>query len=101
MDNTKIPFDFDNEENNESQESTTESMSALSSLENILLKLEHLEGITQVCASAFSFDGALATVNEHDLENTFCTLRDQIKDIEKDAQAIIGAIADHKAHLHY
>lgn len=101
MENNQIPFDFENENTNESQESTQKSMSALNSLENILLKLEHLEGITQVCASAFSFDGALATINEHDLENTFCSLRGQIKDIEKDAQAIIDAIVTHNVHLNY
>ena len=95
----QVPF-TDEEPTKEREENNT-GVSALESLEQILLKLENLEGITQVCASAFSFDGALATVNEHDLESTFLSLRGQIKDLEADAQMLIKAIIDHNAHLHY
>lgn len=101
MENNKIPFDFDNEENNERQESAPESISALNSLEQILLKLEHIEGLTQVCANAFGIPGALENVNEHDLEGAFLSIREQIKDLEADTQITIKEIVEHKAHLYY
>ena len=101
MENNQIPFDFENENTNESQESTKKSISVLSSLENMRLKLEYLEGITQVCANAFSTPGALSAVNEHDLENSFLSLREQIKALENETGEIITAIVTHNAHLNY
>lgn len=97
----QIPFNFDNEERKEIRENAPESISVLNDIEQILLKLEHLEGLTQVCANAFGTKGALESVNEHDLENTFLSLRGQIMDLEADAQIIIKAITENNARLNY
>lgn len=67
----------------------------LTNLENIALKLEYLGGITQVCANAFGAPGALGAVNEQDVQNTFLSLHEQFKALEKEAHQIIDGIIDH------
>lgn len=94
----KVPFELDKEAEAPAQEKPT---SVLDSVENMLLKLEYLEGITQVCAVAFSTPHALEKVNEDDLENTFSSLRGQIKDLEEDTHKIIDAILKNNATLNY
>ena len=66
----------------------------LTNLENIALKLEYLDGLTQVCANAFGSPGALGAVSEQDLQNTFLSLHEQIKALESEAHQLIDGIID-------
>ena len=76
-------------------------VSVLDSAEDILLKLEYLEGLTRVCASAFGSSNALANVNERDLENVFYSIREQVVSLEERTHGIINAILSHNAKLNY
>lgn len=78
-----------------------ERVSVLDSAEGILLKLEYLEGLTQVCASAFSTPNALSNINEKDLENVFYSIREQVLALEERTHGIINAITSHNAKLNY
>ena len=93
----EIPF----KDNEESASNINESISMLESLEQMQLKLEHLEGVTQVCANAFNTSGALGNVSEKDLENSFLAIREQVKALEGDTQKAITAILEQKARLNY
>ena len=67
----------------------------LTNLENLAMKLEYLEGITQVCANAFGSPGALGAVNEQDVQNAFLSLHEQVTALENEAHQIIEGIMDY------
>ena len=67
----------------------TTGANVLQRLENLSLKVENLDGMSHVCGVAFGNPGALAAVNEKDLERTFFSISDQVGAIAKDLQEII------------
>ena len=76
-------------------------ISILSTLEQLELKLEHLKGLSQVCASAFSTPGAFGNMNESEVEGSFLSIKDQAEEIRKECEEAIIAITDKRARLNY
>lgn len=68
-----------------------------SELEDILLKLEYLEGTTRVCASAFENGSAFSNTNPREVSNTFYLIHSQVNDIALRVGALNDAIMANNA----
>lgn len=81
-------------------EGNKEMICALSEIENIQMRVEHLQGLARTCAAAFSHK-SLDGVSADDLNNTFESMHDQLEQIAAECGDLIIAITDHRAQLNY
>lgn len=61
-------------------------------LENVIIKLDSLQGITRVCTVAFQQKEAFAALNAEEVSNTFENINSQVIDVSNDLRSLLNEI---------
>lgn len=61
-------------------------------LENIRLQLEHLTGITKVCAVAYDCSDSYGSISEEETADAFYSINAQLKEINDEVDSLIQIV---------
>lgn len=77
------------------------TISVLENLEILNIRVERLQGLAKVCASAFEHPEVFSSIKVEDLENTFYSFADNAGELNAEIMEVIAAICENRAIMKY
>lgn len=77
------------------------TISILEKLESLDIKIERLQGLARICASAFEKPDAFSSIGPKDLERTFNLFSEYAGELDADVLAMTQAICENRATMKY